>query len=466
DLFNGKYEAGLFPDRCIFHFKQNDPGLEAVNKIVKDVKKGVCEQIKGHLEKHYKDEDVSDSTDFLDQYFQVYIARLLPEKPEFNKITGELFKVLDVLELQPQFIQEEKKHYMKGFLAKSSFGKGDNNPSFLLSESREPDPNGNFRFKSILEITAAGLLKGKTLEGDDLDWDTESLLERIRKKYDKDKDFRTYHKYIALVHIDGDNFGKIVKELDDKEFLNFSEKLTRFSLQVQQAVTDYGGMPVYIGGDDALFFAPLRYKADDKDEHIIDLLDEIDRLFDTAFRDMIAKLKDKLDSLPSLSAGVAVAYHKHPLVEALDTSRNMLFGKAKGFETSGGHKKNAVAFHVLKHSGMQFGAVLSKDPEAKEVYDGFKKLVRANIEEGQFLTSVIHTLARHKGLLEEVGTDPERVGHFLDNQFNEGVHENQKDFLKKLKDFIPAIYNTYSNTDAEQTLYGLLRMVKFLNRDD
>src|SRR5690606_32717211 len=108
-------------------------------------------------------------------------------------------------------------------------------------------------------------------------------------------------------------------------------------------ISSYGGVPVYIGGDDALFFAPVRYGEKD----IYMLIDQIDEAFHKSLTE--AGISNK----PSLSVGISIAYYKHPLVENLERSRDKLFGKAKNFQFKNG-KKNAVACLVQKHSGHQF----------------------------------------------------------------------------------------------------------------
>ena len=125
---------------------------------------------------------------------------------------------------------------------------------------------------------------------------------------------------MAIVHADGDNIGKVIETLKTHdEFKKFSSNLSSYSQQAVEIVEKYGGMPIYAGGDDLLFFAPVV----NKENHIIDLLLDLDQLFNRLFVDF------KTSPAPSLSFGVSISYYKYPLFEALEVSRELLFGNAK-----------------------------------------------------------------------------------------------------------------------------------------
>lgn len=273
-----------------------------------------------------------------------------------------------------------------------------------------------------------------------------------------DSVFKKYHKYVAIVQSDGDGIGKIVKGFDDGDadgMKMFSKQLMAFSKDAVQIVADYDGLPVYAGGDDLLFIAPLQNR---HGHTLFDLLETINGAFD---RQEMLKTGGS-----SLSFGISIFYYKYPLGEALEEGRKQLFRIAKKLKYSheahrilrlvekpGGTKekekpdaeKNACAFRVMLHGGQAFGAVLR---QAGDVWNQWKTLLRErNKTDAAFLSGLIHRLERLEYLLEAACRDG-TAGAFFDQHFNEATGP-QKDFILQVRKLAEMIYRDYGTLHTE-----------------
>ncbi len=435
--------------------------------FVLKIKKHFEEKAKGKTDAK-RAKNVFDKFDkeFIEKYFQFYFI----EKEldiEDNPII-ELSKILDTIELQSSFVAKENINLISEFLY---FVNG----SFLFDDAfHKGCKDKKRRFKSIPEIAATDLI-------------TDEFQKQIQNKLDDDAgfyeelrkmdDFKTSHKYIAIVQADGDGIGETIKQLYKTKKIpglqSFSKDLLDFAKNAVKLINDFGGAPIYAGGDDLLFFAPVRTsksitpKGKEKDVYsVFDLVDWIDDEFSTKFK----------ESGATLSYGLSISYYKFPMAEALSQAMDLLFGNAKKYTFKGGEEKNAVAFRVLKHSGQFFDGIMRKN---SDVYEGFKNLLSLNTDNLAFLNSVPHKVLANEVIINEVGNDPIKVKNFIDNNFDEGVHKTEPfvDFLNSLKTYIPKVYKEYKPLTEEEikeekqddrikTLHSTLRLVKFLNRKD
>ncbi len=301
-------------------------------------------------------------------------------------------------------------------------------------------------FPSIFEIASRGLnTNGLELNDDNID---DNEIWKVIKN--QNADFKTLHKYIAIVQADGDNISKIIasvaKSNSKKDISDFSEALTKFALLAAQKISEYQGIPVYAGGDDLLFFAPVS----NENENIFELIKEIDDIFAAQVKNNFPDVTPK----PSMSYGISMTYYKFPMHEALNTARELLFDKAKE------HKgKNSIAFKIQKHSGQTFETILPKPLESKFT-DMFKQ------QEGLAIHSVIYNLEKHRTILKKIINDKDKMINFFTNFYNEQEHKKKetKEFLDNVRDLL---LDTFCKTkDFNKTLkqvYAQLQFIKFIN---
>ncbi|SEJ81830.1 CRISPR-associated protein, Cmr2 family [Cyclobacterium xiamenense] len=487
--------AGLFADRCVFYFPEamSEPSsFDLVIKVIEQTKLNIVKEVIDYLVRQKLfSERRSEREDQLKQHFldylQVYAverdfenpdivkkyseaARDVPEQnaePPMNpalqakNIVREIYGDLDVLELQSQVIPLESTPWIELFINKAALMRQQPS-SFLVDDALQGDAFERNRFESLIEIAARELVdhldreeQTSFLSKIENDANEESLMDYLKGK--NPGLFKTPHKYIAIIQADGDKIGACIKELDNSQYLKFSKALLAFSLHASDAIRDYGGLPVYIGGDDLLFFAPIRYGARD----VFSLIDDLDALF-SAFLSPLA-----LSSQPTLSFGISIAYYKFPLNENREKALSQLSEVAKQFKFRKG-VKNAVATFVQKHSGQTFGLTLQKSAEVGSSYAVFKELVRMHIEQQHFLNSVSQHLSRDWPLILKIYSEKEKLKSLFDNNFNEGIHQEGKNrhFLEKLQEMILAMGRDFQEKHLQESIYGALRLIKFLNRDD
>jgi CRISPR-associated protein Cmr2 len=454
-----KRGAGLFPDR-FFIIKQKEDDLEKIKGIIDNEIKTLAESIQTAIDTN------DDVHAFLKQYLHYYLIELTTDQ---NPVLG-LSPYLDSAELQPNFALHDKK-YLEEFLNNVS-------GSFLSKEAF----GTAISFKTILEVATCEFsdqkehktmqeARNKKLEGKwnrekqrEADKAEEELIDNISSHFRRDRDikdsdnriFKQAHKYIAIVHADGDDITKIIKNLKPEDFQGFSKKLKEFALLSVKKIDEYGGMNIYAGGDDLLFFAPVinscssLINPDNKTiDNIFGLCHELNKVFQSFFKGE--------NFVPTQSFGVSISYYKFPLYEALSTSRELLFDKAKKAP------KNQLAYRVLKHSGQYFGGVLNmKD----NLYKNFSDIIEKNLEEAdRILSSIMYKVQDNATLFSIIGKDDTKIKNFIDNSFNEPVHglKEKAEYMDAVKSLIHSAFMEKSDAhEAIGEIYGALRTAAFL----
>lgn len=272
---------------------------------------------------------------------------------------------------------------------------------------------------------------------------------------------KSHHRYFCVVQADGDNVGKTVShpDLKDGEVLEISKELVQFGLNATKLIDDFGGLPIYAGGDDLLFIAPVVGK---NNKQIFQLLDDIENQAFKGVQDKVGKLglKDKEGNIikASLSFGVSITYYKYPLYEALEAARNLLFVRAKGIK-----EKKAVAWSLRKHSGGTFEAAFSlKETELKTQ---FENLIAATTD-NDTVSAIAHKLRQEEALVNIV-LESNSVDR-LDALFEKVLEfdKDKADYFNAVKTIMPTLFKTIGKKDYIQTLYGLLRTAKFIKGED
>ncbi len=443
-------KAGMFSDRL---FLQSETGLfdelqDAVNKALEDVagKLGLSDKRASNLKKYLTSYIVEDE----------YRERSFKNPKEKDNIIYQFNDFLANCELQTKYSNQDNDCFLRIL-------EGINKTSLyedIMGSSNTP-------FPSIIEIATSGLDIPTSVFKNDEEEDAEiwkAILEEEKKeKYKVDRKeltkekcklygkLKVSHKYIAIVQADGDNVGKLIKQIyteDSSRIFEFTRALSGFALKAAEKISKYGGLPVYAGGDDLLFFAPVTGKSN----NIFGLISELDEVFKQSVINPFNNIS--LKQKPSMSYGVSISYYKYPLHEALTTARNLLFKEAKK------GLKNAIVFKVLKHSGSCFETTLSKPFDANFEYLLGQK-------EELLLNSFMYNLDKHKTILESVIADTVKLKNYFDNFYNEDIHKSNeaKDFKKSVRILISETYKS-NNSDFERTIhsvYSKLKLIKFLN---
>lgn len=270
--------------------------------------------------------------------------------------------------------------------------------------------------------------------GAESDVENQAILDLLKPLKDEQGNpvFKKRHKYIAVVQSDGDGVGSLISsQQDDSEIKALSKKLMQFSTNAVDKIVEFDGLPVYAGGDDLLFIAPLKNSAG---RNVYDLLADIQNEF-----------KAKLQNGTSISFGVSIFYYKYPLGEALENGRELLQTLAKKliFHKKGQNvrlEKNALAFRVMLHAGQSFAAVLRQEGDT---WENWKALVKAGTgQDLAFVAGVVHTLERLGYLLEQACNDG-TTASFFKHHFNEAQNTPRWGFVQELKLLAEAVHQEY-----------------------
>lgn len=480
--------AGAFPDHLIFSSEDKGDVEELRTmalKVINDFGEATAHKIRAA--------SIDEVKNYFLNYFQVYIVR--KELSVDQNPILEMSELLSTVELQ-QCFASVKENYLTdlfdvvtdSFLTKDAFG-GKHNflsiPEIALT-THLMSPRTLKNGETCREYVDSQRLKakqaGKTKEDSDdlyIDW----VKAFIEAYHEENKDayikFFTGQKYVAIVQADGDNIGALLRSIPAARRGEFSEKLTEFAADAAELVKTYEGMPVYFGGDDALFFVPVIHGK----QHVFQLLRAMNESFSNSFQNFVETGK----SPPKLSFGLSITYVKYPLYEALEQARFLLFAAAKeGLitdetdEKTGKkkHLKNNTAFRILRHSGSAFGGMLHLDDDSDlSVMNAFIKVFEMNVKTpNQALRSIIYRIPENETLFALIGKKRAALEHFLDNSFDEDVHLDRKKYIGAVADLIHHIYTHWERYPKEvdeesfgspaRMSYNLLKTIAFLTTEE
>ena len=293
--------------------------------------------------------------------------------------------------------------------------------------------------------------KGARIEKDDsdkafMDIQEDSFFRRL-KEYFPD-DIKSYHKYICIVQADGDNIGKTFSHhgLKNGKTSEISSELVQFNVKASSKIYEYGGFPIYAGGDDLLFLAPV-VGATETNKNIFDLLNEIDECFKPV-KDKVMECKLRINDnindetennnniiIPSMSYGVSITYYKFPLYEALKSARHLLFDVAKQVDG-----KNAIAWNLQKNSGSSFSGAFTKT----ELLDSFENVIRNSQVKDTIVSAVSHKIRANQTLLQLWIEDNDsyrlRNANFFKNYLE---YEEGNAYKKSVLDLLNKLFEVY-----------------------
>jgi CRISPR-associated protein Cmr2 len=315
---------------------------------------------------------------------------------------------------------------------------------------------------------------------------------------ESEKDETHHLPYFAMVQADGDCIGTLLGTLaqngDEEGIRTISAELLRLGEASTNKVKAFGGLPIYFGGDDMLFIAPLygtlsgnKGETNEK-ASLFAFLDGLREDFWQRFQKIGQESGMNLYGLePTLSFGVAICYYKHPLQMTREMAYDALMGKAKEAEWSNGRKKGAVCITLQKHSGQTSEALLScwKGRAGEEsMYTQFMALTVTQINEltlramhwkiiEQF-DVVWYLLSRLEGDVRKA-----RLTQWFTANFNEWLADDQKatagdqkatnaEKMEKIKNIVVFLCSVAdacqgSREQVRRTVDGVFRVEEFLH---
>lgn len=372
---NEKLKVGIFPDRILFEGGLKD-FKQLKSDLINDLADKILEDVGGNIK---------DIKTYLENY--LLINKVEKEIAEDKSAVKTLNSLLDTSELFQKTNSKTETDYLSEFFEMKN--KGYN--QFINDEFGEQP------IKSIEDIV-------------------------------KDS---SKNNYIAIVQADGDSFGRFITNLTKKEVQEVSKNLFNFSKKAVKTIKEYGGVPIFAGGDDLMFFAPVIMEK----QTIINLTQQIDADFKT---EVLDKILDKLNGqkAPTLSYGINISYYKYPLDQALNNAGSLLFDKAKQ------ENKNAIALRVTKHSGQVFETILHKN---NSFFVDIQKLFENIDLKSDFISGFMYKLSPLSEVIKGIalsGDLENRFDAFFENYFDEDIHKKslEQGFLSSVKKLIIKIY--------------------------
>lgn len=480
------FGAGIYPDR-IYWSLEAPLSKKDINAIQTDILESL--------------EQVSNGTLMKDQWKS--FLRIIwiqgswnDEELKEKSFMKRLNDLMDTAELSSKWELQNQTDIITALIAKNNKSEDERPVYKWRKESLKNTPEHHQvflpfgkvgRFPSIIEITTQKFkntnsewyveniekkISEKLYENKEEDEDEETFMKKIKKKF-KD-DFNVSHKYLCIIQSDGDGIGKLLNEIGNDNALlkQFSAGLNKFSMQATEKTVEYGGIPIFAGGDDLLFLAPIMHKDSESTKNVFDLMDELNELFPKCFED--------INTTASLSQtfGMSISYYKHPLNEALKAAQYLMFVTAKGHSEEG-KDKNAIAFKVLKHSGQYFEAELGMK---SKFYGLFKKLLgNYKTDDTKFLSSVMFMLREQKFVLANIAHDSDRLLHFFDKNLNEKPHKENKQLLDAIRDLVHTQFTHHKCLTADndtrkideelldknlKRIFACLKFIHFLRAKD
>ncbi|MCD4764629.1 MAG: hypothetical protein K8R28_11485 [Desulfobacterales bacterium] len=215
-------------------------------------------------------------------------------------------------------------------------------------------------YPSIQKIAASHIFGdekfAEKLGDNDADEISDDEINKILKELGK-KPLKPFHKYFAVVQADGDDIRKLAKEMLNsfQKPDSLSKALFEFADHAETIITEYGGVPIFLGGDDILAFMPVYYKGCT----VIDFI----KALDNKYRMLVNYGNGKTKT--ALSFGVNMAYGKFPLSTATRRAASLLFEETK---KRSNNKKNKAAICLTMHSGTEAKTVLSISGKKFEIF--------------------------------------------------------------------------------------------------
>jgi len=455
------FGAGIYPDRLF---------MEAEGLTHKNVDDAITLALKALVAETVPEKTndiiIKKAVDFWRAYLRIEYVLLPMESISAGKLVAQTSPYLDTLELTDTFLHEEPE---RNFLTE------------LLSDMYnfplwEPLKKNKGVYKGIMSGNFPSTDEIASLELWQLHPDAYSDIkkslgeeehEEIYRKLEEDKTLkhglRDYHKYFCIVYADGDRIGQTIASLDNETaYREFSNKLSQFAADSAQIINDYGGKPVYIGGDDLLFLSPVYAQKGS----ILQLIQALDNKFKSL----------NLEGKPTLSFGVSITYYKYPLFESIDLAYRQLMS-AKAYKRNDA-LKDAVGIRFVKHSGSEFGVLLHKNFLSKlvDAQNGLRDKAAETL-----LSSLVYKLRTLEQLLAaalkhaEPGQHKSRIENLLTHFFNDSF-TGGKDIDAQKQSIAALVLSSWehspepaSSSFAGDTkpnwadhLYGALRLLKFI----
>ncbi len=396
---------GLYHDRIVFR-PMSDLSDDAVCQNVFDRIDAIFEIVTWEIARAFSDNEedsaIRDNFQWFRQYLQLHtICYKSNDTPIMDSS-----QYLDAIELEKTYPTLETK-----------------NP--LAELFNNPDSDKNIRIRNQIRDRLSSkqwpfpvkIVDGKREQLAEIKFivGRQSETERIKKLIQKETR-RKINSYYAIVQADGDKFGDYIKACEKKGIQRvISHKCLQYCSEAATIIQQYGGVPLYAGGDDLLFLAPL-ISTMQEEINLLDLLKSLQVIFYKKFAE---------ENTPDVfvSFGVAICYYRYPLYEAFAEATHMLFDCAK-------INRNAIGISLIKHSGQTIKFVL-EDIKTNNLFTDLNGILKKHIE-SDVLKSIRGKIWESKAVFREALTVLQKgnksvLYNAFKNTFDSEIHKENAD---------------------------------------
>lgn len=468
-------QVGLFPDRAIIEGKVE--GLEEIkDKVIGDLARKMLGKV---------DDKDKQAIQNLENYLKSFISIYYDPSIHHDSSQGDppgagfiekLNSRLDALELRQKAATKEDTQFKKLLANNNGFING-----YLHEQKKGPK---KVPFETTSRIAVSGWLNDEDIEeytikeSEDPEGDKGVTIDYVRLSKEKSEEYRNCYKYLAVVKADGDSFGKFINKLTAEQMKEFSKYFFDFSLRAAKELKKLKAVPVYIGGDDLFFFAPI-LSTDRK--QIFALIEVVEKYFKVFRDELVEKHKTLFEELEkqikvqplTMSYGVSIFYYKSPMSEAIEVAGTLL-DQAKG----SGRDRVAVSIH--KHSGRKIEFTLpckysTKGEKEQQLYNEAIRLIETYSTDAEeaMLDGLMHWLDEMFDLVivpilqgePDAGRREQRLLALCKNFFDEDIHkgQNKHKFLERVFRFIAHLADeSYTIGKIKPLVYGVLRYCQFI----
>jgi len=438
---------GGFPDRMIMIHTSNSP--EIAKKIINEVLEKFASSLK--LDVAIVKTYFTISTLFINdgELAELHLSDEELNKSPIHKINA----LLDTADMSPNYNKENLS------VIPSLFSWDTLHNCYGLSFQ-----NKDYQFPSLRTIASHDIVNAGNIELLNKDQEEYSEADKVALKNVK---FKKYHNYIAILHADGDNFGKVISSLgsDKDKIKQFSEQLFEFTRQTAEIIKTYGGVPIYIGGDDIMCFSPVKNNTED----IFSLIQIINTAFSNCFPD-----NQCFGINVSMSYGLSITYTKYPLNEAIQLSHDLLSYHAKDKDKN--PDKRTLSMELMLHSGqsrkidLQFGENGS--------FMQFQHLLTSFTDKEEILNSLTQQFIEDDAMLIAIcqaENASERLKGYFDHRFNIADKKSEKsNFINGIRSYLfdlvkkhqSKLSDTFVVKDILAQTNTLCRIIKFLQTNE
>ena len=426
--------VGLFFDHIIVKGNCLEKAKDARSAAIKKL----AEMVAAAIGEKSTAEDVKK---WLTKYLRIYIV--VKDVPKGEGVIAAFGDTLAALEYEPHYIPVDGKNYL-----------------LTLFERDLPDHTN--RFLKQFELVTS-LSKGWMLYSEDKNEQIRDIKSIADPSGKYNKNWKT-EEYYCILNSDGDSMGKLFKSCaTEEEAKNLSKKSFQYCVKSAEMILEYGGVPLYAGGDDLLAILPVMGKEPKMSDEIQESKDNPEKeisvfalvnLLNAKFNKAFADERKANPGKPSLSVGLSIQHIKSPLYEALNRAFSLLH-EAKNSSGS----KNGLCVDLQKHSGQSFRYTVRGISDNSDLLETLEKMIAdartakkstsaSSSTSGDddnlniFLSSAGFVMETYSALFLSAinqfiadGCTGATIANFFRNMFDNDAQEKYKTYLNGLRDY-------------------------------